>query len=348
VLMKSAAILSGVLLLASSLAAREKTDVVVLRNGDKITGEIKGLSAGVLRIDLDYVDGTLSVHWLKVARIESSQLFIVKSQDGSYYTGTLSMSVDNPGQIQILEVPLNIATLEQSHIVNIEETAQKFLDRWSGDVSMGLVYSKGNRSTQNTFASGLDYRRERWGVGLAYNSNLSSSSGADTATRNQFDLSGFRLLPWRNYYCGGIGTFLQSSVLGIDRQTTLGGGIGRYFKNTNRAKISVLGGLAWQTTKYETSTQIAPAEGSAAGLIATDIKIFVFKKTNLSIRNYVVPALSQGRVRFNANASYYLKLFKNLNWNLSFYGNWDTQPPPGFAASDFGYSVGISWKFGYR
>ena len=63
----------------------------------------------------------------------------------------------------------------------------------------------------------------------------------------------------------------------------------------------------------------------------------------------MIPALSEaGRVRFNTNASYYLKLFSNLSWNLSFYGNWDTEPPANFSGSDYGYSLGMTWKFGYR
>src|SRR5215471_3919796 len=85
-----AIILSAVLLAAAPLGARQKTDVIVMSNGDRITGEIKGLDAGVLKVDLDYVDGTISVQWLKVAHVESKQLFIVHSQDGSLYTGTLS------------------------------------------------------------------------------------------------------------------------------------------------------------------------------------------------------------------------------------------------------------------
>ena len=75
-------ILSAVLLAAVPLAARPKIDTIVMANGDRITGEIKGLDAGVLRVDLDYVDGTIALAWMKVARVESPQLFIVQAQDG--------------------------------------------------------------------------------------------------------------------------------------------------------------------------------------------------------------------------------------------------------------------------
>ena len=55
-----------------------------------------------------------------------------------------------------------------------------------------------------------------------------------------------------------------------------------------------------------------------------------------------------GRVRFNTNASYYIKIVSNLKWNMSFYGNWDNRPPPGFSGSDYGTSSGLSWTFGLK
>ena len=60
-----------------------------MKNGDHLTGEIKGLNAGVLYMSMSYILGTSSVEWSNVARLESKQLFLVKTEDGSVYTGTL-------------------------------------------------------------------------------------------------------------------------------------------------------------------------------------------------------------------------------------------------------------------
>ena len=84
-----------------------------------------------------------------------------------------------------------------------------------------------------------------------------------------------------------------------------------------------------------------------AALVAAEAKVFIFKKTNLDVTAVLLPSLSQpGRVHFNTNAVYYVKLFGDIDWNFSFYGNWDTKPPTGFAASDYGSSSGLSWSFG--
>ena len=158
-----------------------------------------------------------------------------------------------------------------------------------------------------------------------------------------------KLLRRNNWFYSGAGTFLQSSVQGIDLQTSLGGGIGRYLKNSNRASFYVLGGFAWQNTQYKTNTADQTTQNAASALVGAELKVFKFKKTDLDISASIFPDISEpGRVRVNTNASYYIKLFSDLSWNLSFYGNWDNEPPPTFSGSDYGSSSGLTWTFGKK
>jgi hypothetical protein len=340
------------LVCTTPLLAREKTDVLVMKNGDRMTCQIKGLDAGVLYVSFDYIDGTTSVEWSKVARLESNQLFIVNTEDGSVYTGMLNTPetpVGQPVKIQILETPEKELVLESSQIVGIVGTSEKFWQRFNGEISFGVTYSKGNQATQYTFGSEALYLRERWSALTRYNSNLSSSSGTSASTRNSLDFSGRHLLPWNKYFYAGLGGLLQSSAQGITLQTTVGGGLGRYLKDTNRTKISVLGGIAWQSTTYKPSVVPVGTQNLVAAAIAADVNLFKFSKTNLGITATLFPGLSElGRVRFNTNATYYVKLTSNLKWNVSFYGNWDNRPPNGFSSSDYGSSSGLSWTFGLK
>ena len=48
-----AVILCCVFLLTPPLFARESIDVIVMKNGDHLTGKIKGLNAGVLYVSMD-------------------------------------------------------------------------------------------------------------------------------------------------------------------------------------------------------------------------------------------------------------------------------------------------------
>jgi hypothetical protein len=143
--------------------------------------------------------------------------------------------------------------------------------------------------------------------------------------------------------------FLQSSEQGIALQSTLGGGLGRYLKDSNRTTMAVFGGVAWQNTNYKQSIIPVGNQNVASGLIYAEARLFRFSKTNLALTAAFLPAFSDpGRVRFDTNASYYIKIFSNLKWNVSFYGNWDNRPPPGFSGSDYGTSSGLSWTFGLK
>jgi len=339
------------LFLTLPLIARDSTDIVVMKNGDRLTGEVKGLDGGVLYVSMSYILGTSSLDWSKVARLESKQLFIVKTENGSVYKGTLN-TAEGPGErpikIEVVEGPEKQVEIKRSEIVQMAETSDKFWQRFNGEVNFGATYSKGNQTVQYTLSSDVEYLRPRWSASTAWSSNLSTSSGVTASTRNEITPMARHLLPWNNWFYGGLGDFLQSSVQGIQLQTSLGGGLGRYLKNTNRATIAVLGGFAWQNTQYQQST-LAGTQNLAAALVAADVKLFKFNKTNLDFAGVVFPVLSQpGRVKFNMNAAYYIKITGDLSWNVSFYGNWDNQPPPHFAGSDYGTSSGLSWTFGMK
>jgi hypothetical protein len=345
-----APILCIALLLSAPLLARESTDVIVMKNGDHITCEVKGLNGGVLYINPSYILGTISVDWSKVARLESKQLFIVKTENGSVYTGTLNTAETpdgHPMKIQVGETPEKKVVLDSSMIVDVGETSEKFFDRFTGGVNFGTSYSKGNQSTQYNLSGFVSYPRERWVAEVGFSSNLNRSNGAIASTWNQVTPSYTRLLRWNNYFYEGFGSFLQSSEQGIDAQITLGGGIGRFLKNTNQTTFAVLGGLAWQETHYSKSVIPIGTQDVATAAIGGEVRLYRFNKTNLNLTALLLPALSQpGRVYFTTNATYYIKITGNLSWNISFYGNWDNQPPANLPGGNYGTSSGLSWTFG--
>jgi Protein of unknown function, DUF481 len=349
---KTAVVVMGLAAVAANAAfARDKTDVIVMMNGDRITGEVKRLENGVLQVELDYVDGTIAIDWQKVLRIETTALFLVQLQDGSTYSGTI-VGFDSPAgapiRITIQAEGEQSVTFERSKAVRITETSARVWQRLSGNITAGATYSKGNSTAQYNFGSEVAYRETHWGGKATYDSNLTSSTGATTATRNQLDLIAYRDLPWKNYFYAGTGDFLQSSVQGVRQQTTLGFGVGRFLKNTGRVRLAVLGGFGWQNANYVPLAQTQQSQNIGLAFLSSNLQVFRFKKTRLNIDSSLAPAIAPrtGRLFFRSNASYFFKLFGSVDWNFSFYGNWDTQPPPHLPDGDYGTSTGLSWTFG--
>src|SRR5579863_5796636 len=158
------------LLLSAPLVAGDKTDVVFMKNGDRLTCEIKGLDSGVLYVSVDYLLGTQSLEWSKVERMQSKHLFIVKTQDGSTYTGALS-TVDTekarPVKLKVIETEGHTVVLDPMRVVQAEQSSEKFLQRFNGFVNSGIIYSKGNQATQYNLSSDIEYPRERWSAEAA-------------------------------------------------------------------------------------------------------------------------------------------------------------------------------------
>jgi hypothetical protein len=84
---------------ASPLFA-QKTDKLVLKRGDEITGEVKELNRGKLSYKTDDM-GTLSVEWDKVAHLTSTNFFDVENARGVRYFGRLGAS-EEPGELLIV------------------------------------------------------------------------------------------------------------------------------------------------------------------------------------------------------------------------------------------------------
>lgn len=338
------------LLLTLPIYAGPSTDVLVMKNGDHMTCQIKGLSGGVLYVSLPYVIQTLSVDWSQVARLESKQLFLIKTEDGSVFRGTLATAEREGGRpvaIEVAVAPHKKVVLESPDVVDVAVTSEKFFQRFTGGVSFGSTYTKANQTAQYTLTGLAAYPRERWAAQAGISSNLSSASQNTASTRNQLNFGVMHLLPRPNYFYAGFDVFLQSTEQGIAGQNAVGGGIGRYLKNTNRTKFSVLGGVAWQHTQYNPTLFPIASQEITAAVVNANLKLFRFDKTTFDINALALPALSDpGRVYFSTNASYYIKLIGNLSWNISFYGNWDSQPPGNLPGSDYGTSTGLSWTFG--
>src|SRR6516225_2639147 len=133
-----------VLLLWSAMAlARESSDVIVMKNGDHLTGEIKGMSQGVLYISMQYILGTSQVQWSRVDHIESKQLFLVRTDAGEVYTGTLStveLAKGQPMTIEVVESSSKQVDLERTKVVEMDQTAEKFLQRFNGEINSGITY----------------------------------------------------------------------------------------------------------------------------------------------------------------------------------------------------------------
>src|SRR6185369_11345445 len=83
----------------SATLAKNTDDVVVLKNGDRVTGEIKGLQRGELRIKADYMAEAVRLDWARIERLESKSTFIIALVDGKLFTSGVRLLPPNSDQV---------------------------------------------------------------------------------------------------------------------------------------------------------------------------------------------------------------------------------------------------------
>src|SRR5205085_9883570 len=67
---------------AAGAVAKHKDDVVVMKNGDRITGEIKRMQRSQLTVKAEYMSADVVLDWSKLARLESKDPYLMSMTDG--------------------------------------------------------------------------------------------------------------------------------------------------------------------------------------------------------------------------------------------------------------------------
>jgi hypothetical protein len=85
-------------LLAWGQARADKTDIVELRSGDRVTCEIKRLERGRLQASTDSM-GIVYIEWKDIVRVDSKELYVAELESGKRVRGRLMPAED--GQLVV-------------------------------------------------------------------------------------------------------------------------------------------------------------------------------------------------------------------------------------------------------
>ncbi len=344
--LKSLFLLSALILVASGTSwARPKRDVLIMNNGDHITCEIIHLQRGYLYVKLDYGDGTVSLDWSKVASVDSPQQFVFADENGRRYTGTLQKLAVEAEQSERQVAPESVTPkLNGAEVVEIERSDVGFWRNQHGSIDFGLNFSKQASRTQYSLNAEDTYNREKWSASGNLASSLATGGGSDL--RNDLILKGGRQLRSPRTLAIGYNEFLQSGEQDLDLRTTIGGGLGHFFRYTNGMRILGLAGFVLDSERYSSGPRTGQTGNSMEGMIGSQVNFFTFKTMNILGTTQIYPSITDaGRVRLDVNASSRLRIARNLYWNVSYYLNYDSRPPSKTPQTDYGASSGLGWTY---
>ncbi len=327
--------------IAPPVSAREKTDIVILKNGDRITCEVKSLSRGMLTVKTDSM-GTVDIKWPDVDKITTKYLFTVQDTTGQIYVGSLRAATDN-GRVKV-EGPAPAENLEHLAVVQMQELGGSRWKRFSGSVDSGSSFSKASGIRQFNFAGDVVYRTERYSAELNYSSTLGSTDGERTANRQFVSIAGTR------YFTGKWLAYSQASYehnieLQLDRRGSFLAGPGYRIVQSNRALVTAIGAGSFTRESYYGQDLVYNAEGYI-GISAQFFKLYSPKYDLTNQFAYMPNFTTLGRRRLEFNSKMRVEVLKDFFITLTFYDSYDSKPPSeGATKNDYGFTTGISWSF---
>ena len=326
--------------------ARLKTDIVIMKNGDKFVGEIKRLEEGVLYFSADYTAEDMQLDWLKVERLDTTNEFTVTLANGTRDTGSIHKAVERAASTKGFTIISNGSTTSARNyeVFRIIQSEQTFWNQLVGSLNGGFSFTNGTSATQLDFSGDAAYRAERWGAKLSGSTVLNRQEGAQDSGRNTLDLSFYHYRGQR-WFVALVAGILNSQQQDLTLRETIGTGIGVDLVQRARTSLRVLGGLLFLHEKY------SPASGSESrhGVDSQFLLGFStnrFTKFRFDIDAGAFPSLTDfGRTRVSLDSSLKREIARNFNVRFAVYENYDSRPPVHAPKNDFGTSMTVGWTF---
>ena len=324
-------------------ALAQKIDTIVHINGNVLTGDFKKMAYGVITYKMDGM-GTISLEEVKVNTMRSIKQFEVKMKDGSIYYGSMDTSITDRKVNILTEKGREPIFIED--IVEIYPIRRSFWMRTSGNVSLGINYSKGSNVATLAFSGNLSYRKKRSYFEYSWDNNNTFQNDSITSSNINTEL-GWQLL-LKNKWSSMISVSAsQNSELGTKLRLALNMiGIRDITYNIWNRLFAGAGLTVVRETPYDDSGDTE----DLAGLVNIAWKVYKYTAPKVWVDANVsfIPYLTNpGRYRVVINLNPKVSVFSN-NFKIGFasYYNFDNQPPSDVeTTNDWGINLQITYTF---
>ncbi len=324
-------------LLSCALASADAAEVYI-RDGSVVIGTILGLEDGEdLIVDTEYMDEVV-IEWEAIVEIRETQVIEVELFNGERLFGRVV--VDEKG-VSIIGDDTTV-TLPPDKIFAISEVNESF---WEGlevytDVGMNIVRGN-NEVTQVSFGAGVGYDGRDFETSVDATTIINEQTEgqdlrrATLAGNYTHRLSG-------NWQASGLLQFESDDQQGLNLRTLVGGAIGNRVYNQRHMRIDLYGGLVVNSEEFEEQSRTASLEG----LLGTAFRLRSARGIDIDATLSILPSLEQSdRVRVQFDGSLSFDIFSDLDFKLTVYDRYDSQPPEGNDTNDTGLTLGLSWSY---
>lgn len=252
----------------------EKYDWVQSKSGEWFKGEIKSLYRDDLEFDSDEI-GIYVFDFDDIKQIKSYQVLSVNVDNAAIVEGILRYK---DGELKVIQGDQEYS-FSRDNIVALAPADGSEFDRWSGKVSLGIDIRKGNTS-QLDFTARANIKRltSRSRLIFDYLGRYSEVDNVGTVSDNRLNEK-YDVFLNRNFFWTPLfGEFYQDKFANIQRQVTLGVGIGYTIFDRKNLSWYVSGGPAFINTRfYSVEVGSSPHSNSAAIEMSTSFEYDITK-----------------------------------------------------------------------
>ena len=301
-------------LAAPGTVSAAETDTVVLLNGNRLVGEVKGLRQGSLEFKTTTMS-TVYIKWNRVGELTAPRRFEVETSTGEKYLGTLRPA--GPGKLGVVASDGRETALDMESVVKIRPLSQSVWERLDGSISFGASYTRSSGVGQGTLNAnvGSVRGRDEWSASLSQTITVSSKQAGSSRTVSTLTNNFF--LPHRWFLASSV-QLDRNPDLGYHLRGAGGAGVGRNLIQTNRSAFSAQGGVIINRERPvsgETTTNVE-------AMFGTNYSYFTYDrpKTNVKLSCDVYPSLTVARrIRVDSNASVSREIYRDFTVGMTMY-----------------------------
>jgi putative salt-induced outer membrane protein YdiY len=325
------------ILAIAAITTQVSADIVVMRNGDRITGEISQIWGSDVSIEPTYAD-EFDVDLGEVAYIESDREFDLTLDDGREVTAQLRGAGEDGRQVVIYDGETHsVAVTELSQVQEVDE----YFD-WGSHIDWNSTVSEGNTESRvarlagdatvdvgdhrhiTTFViadeevGGVKTKDQQW---ISYTYNWLFSDRWFLGAGASYETDPIKQLERRRIFGTGLGRDIWDSY---DRTLSFEFGLGRL--DESLAAVQETNTIAYWKFRFE----------------------YEFSGTDLDLyHNHQFNSYLSGRDNFFAKTSTGLRyeitdlLYLTMSYNVDY----ESDPPPGTEQRDSTWVVGAGFEF---
>jgi len=346
----------SVMMLVLWIGAVTKADVVVFKNGDKLTGKVIKMEGGKLTFKADLA-GEIPLDLANIQTFSTDEPAEFHLQDGTILKS------------KVLHADAGQVTLAKTELVqaqNIPFSAVKAINppvkppvTWSGSVTVGMTSTHGNTFNENANVSGNVTRRTEKDRLRAFSTYLASrtrddDTGDKVTTEESFTLGGkYDYFLSKKWYTFLNADYKKDHIADLDYRIIAGGGMGYQWIEQDNLKFATDFGVSELCEKYTKRVGTAPPwekEVSKSDEFSVQLGyglewVITDKFTFLHNMRYYPSFGDISDYFLTTDAELRAAITKSMFGSFKTVLDYDSTPGQGVGATDTKYILGVGWKF---